>query len=86
MVRDGTGPLVDRIFAEISDDTVECETTDRPADLELTQRALSSIYLGGVRPAELVSSEAITERTPGALERTRLMFSTPQPPWNATSF
>jgi predicted acetyltransferase len=75
-----------RYALRAGDDTVECETTDRPADLELTQRALASIYLGGVRPAELVSSEAITERTPGALERTRLMFSTPQPPWNGTSF
>jgi len=75
-----------RYALRAGDDTVECETTDRPADLELTQRALASIYLGGVRPAELVASEAITERTPGALERARLMFSTPQPPWNATSF
>ena len=67
-------------------DVVECASTDRPADLELTQRALASIYLGGVRPAEMVRSGALTERTPGALERARLMFSTRLPPWNATGF
>jgi predicted acetyltransferase len=75
-----------RYALRADDDTVECETTARPADLELTQQALASIYLGGVRPAELVRSGALTELTPGALERTRLMFSTSQPPWNATSF
>jgi predicted acetyltransferase len=67
-------------------DVVECASTDRPPDLELTQRALASIYLGGVRPAELVRSGALTERTPGALERARLMFSTRLAPWNATGF
>jgi predicted acetyltransferase len=67
-------------------DAVESALTGRPADLELTQRALASIYLGGVRPAELIGSRAVTELTSGALERTRLMFSTARPPWNATSF
>jgi predicted acetyltransferase len=67
-------------------EAVECAPSDRPADLELTQRALASIYLGGVRPAELVGSGALAELTPGAVERARLMFSTPQQPWNATSF
>ncbi len=75
-----------RYALRADDDVVECGPTTRPADLELTQRALASIYLGGVRPAELVESEALTELTPGAVERARLMFSTPRPPWNATSF
>jgi predicted acetyltransferase len=75
-----------RYALRADDDTVECVTTARPADLELTQRALASIYLGGVRPAELIRSGVLSELTPGALERTRLMFSTSQPPWNATSF
>jgi predicted acetyltransferase len=75
-----------RYALRADDHTVECAPTDRPADVELTQRALASIYLGGVRPAELVRSGALTELTPGALERTRLMFSTRQPPWNATGF
>jgi predicted acetyltransferase len=67
-------------------DTVECARTDRPADLELTQGALASIYLGGTHPAELVASGAVTELSTGALERARLMFSTPLQPWNATGF
>ena len=78
--------LTGRYALRADGDTVECERTDRPADLELSQRALASIYLGAVRPAELIGSGALTELTAGALERVRLMFSTPHPPWNATSF
>ncbi|HEX5195212.1 MAG TPA: GNAT family N-acetyltransferase [Solirubrobacteraceae bacterium] len=65
---------------------VECARTDAGADLELSQRALASLYLGGVTPAELVASGTVTELSAGALERARLMFSTPRAPWNATSF
>ena len=50
------------------------------------QRALASIYLGGFRLRELLLSGVATERTPGALARVDLMFSTPLPPWNATWF
>lgn len=75
-----------RFALRATDDAAECSPTDRPAQLELSQRALASIYLGGVQPAELIGSGAVTELTAGALERTRLMFSTPLPPWNATSF
>jgi predicted acetyltransferase len=75
-----------RYSVRATDDTVECALTDRPADLELTQRALASIYLGGARPAELVASGAVTELTTGAMERARSMFSIPLQPWNATGF
>jgi predicted acetyltransferase len=75
-----------RYALRASGETVECTPSDRPADLEVTQRALASIYLGGVRPAELVGSGALAELTPGAVQRAGLMFSTPQQPWNATSF
>jgi predicted acetyltransferase len=64
---------------------VECLPTDRPADLEINQRALASIFLGGYRLAEL-PVEMTHERTPGARSLVDLMFSTPQPPWNATWF
>lgn len=64
---------------------VECRRVDRGADLQLTQRALASIYLGAFRLAEL-PSEVVAELTPGALARADLMFSTPLPPWNATWF
>ena len=67
-------------------DAVECERTDQDPDLEITQRALASIYLGGFRLRELLPSGAATERTAGALTHVDLMFSVPLPPWNATWF
>jgi hypothetical protein len=67
-------------------DEVACEPTDRPADLEITQPALASIYLGGFRLRELLLAGRATERTPGALGLVDLMFSTPLAPWTATSF
>ena len=67
-------------------DEVQCARTTRPPDLELSQRGLASIYLGGLSPAELLVSGAVAELTAGALERARLLFSTPRAPWNATSF
>lgn len=64
-----------------------CERTDDPADLELTQRALASIYLGGFRLAGLaLGGGVLRERTPGALARTDAMFATGLAPWNATWF
>jgi predicted acetyltransferase len=67
-------------------DQVECQRTDQPPDLDITQRALASIYLGGFRLRELLLSGVTREHTKGALERADLMFSTPLPPWNATWF
>jgi predicted acetyltransferase len=65
---------------------VECERTDREPDLEITQRALAAIYLGGFRLREMLLSGVARERTPGALAQADLMFSVPLPPWNATWF
>lgn len=67
-------------------DEVACEPTDRPSDLEITQPALASIYLGGFRLRELMLAGRATERTPGALGLVDLMFSTPLAPWTATWF
>jgi predicted acetyltransferase len=67
-------------------DEVVCLNTDQDADLEITQRALASIYLGGFRLWELRLSGVATERSAGALARVGLMFSTPAAPWNATWF
>jgi predicted acetyltransferase len=67
-------------------DEVECRRTTQAADLEISQRALASIYLGGFRLRELLLSRQASERTPGALERVDLMFSTSLAPWNATWF
>lgn len=67
-------------------DDVECERTGQNADLEMTQQALASIYLGGFPLRPLLLSGAVTERTPGALARVDVMFSVPMAPWNATWF
>jgi hypothetical protein len=67
-------------------DAVDCRLTDRPADVQITQRALASINLGGFRLRELAFAYGVTERTPGALARVDLMFSVPLAPWNATWF
>jgi predicted acetyltransferase len=67
-------------------DEVACEPTARDVDVVITQTALASIYLGGVRLHELTVAQAAQESTPGALARLALMFATPLAPWNATSF
>jgi predicted acetyltransferase len=65
---------------------VACTRSDDAADVEITQQALASIYLGGFRLAERTASGAVTEHTPGAIRLLDLMFSTPLAPWNATWF
>lgn len=65
---------------------VECHRTDAPADLEITQRALASMYLGGFRLEALRPAGAAVERRPGALAQADVMFSTSLAPWNATWF
>jgi len=67
-------------------DDVECQETDQDADLQITQSALASIYLGGFRLRELRPSGGASERSPGALTLVDLMFSVPLAPWNATWF
>jgi sterol carrier protein len=67
-------------------DDVECRHTDEDADLQLTQSALASIYLGGFRLRELLLSGGASERSPGALNQVDLMFSVALAPWNATWF
>jgi predicted acetyltransferase len=67
-------------------DHVSCEPTRADPDLELTERALASIYLGGFRlTPQRLTGDAV-ERRRGALARVDLMFSTPLAPWNATNF
>jgi predicted acetyltransferase len=67
-------------------DEVECQSTDQDADVEISQQALASIYLGGFRLRELLLSGVARELTPGALAKLDLMFSSPLAPWNATWF
>lgn len=68
------------------DDGVECTRTTAEPDVEITQRALASIYLGGFHVSEMRLAGGARERTPGALTRLDMMFSTPHAPWNATWF
>jgi predicted acetyltransferase len=67
-------------------DGAKCTATDAPADLEISQRTLASIYLGGFRLRELSPLGGVSEHTAGALDRLDLMFTTPLPPWNPTWF
>jgi predicted acetyltransferase len=63
-----------------------CAPDSAAADVEITQQALASIYLGGFRLSELTLAGAARERIPGALAQLDLMFSTARAPWNATWF
>ena len=83
---EGEGFAAGRYVLRADGDAAECSRTDRDPDVELTQRGLASIYLGGFRLAEQRLASVARERTPGALARVDVMFSTPLAPWNATWF
>jgi predicted acetyltransferase len=74
-----------RVVLDVDETGVRCEPTDAAADLQLTQRALASCYLGGHRLRFATDGE-VHELTPGALERADVMFSVPLAPWNQTGF
>ncbi len=67
-------------------DTVTCTPSTSPPELELDQRALAAIYLGGHRLHEVASTGWVREHRPGTLALIDLMFSTPLPPWSQTGF
>ena len=60
-------------------------TTAEP-DLALDISALSSIYLGAWRFAELARARRVTERRPGAIALADDLFATSSSPWNSTPF
>jgi predicted acetyltransferase len=91
----------DRVVLEVVDDDIgryghgrfaldsqdgTCTPTTDPADVELSQRALASIYLGGYSLREQLIAGGVTELTPGAIERVDAMFATTQAPWTQTMF
>jgi predicted acetyltransferase len=82
---DAGGPAAGRFHVTDDGEQSYCEPAGGDPDLEITQRALASIYLGGFRLRQLPAS-AVQELTPGALARADLMFSTPLAPWNGTWF
>jgi predicted acetyltransferase len=83
---DAHGFTAGRYRLRADGDDVECEKTNRNADLQIRQSALASIYLGGFRLRALRLAGGANERSPGALALVDLMFSVPLAPWNATWF
>ena len=74
-----------RIDSDGADATVE-QVPDAQPDLELDVAELGSIYLGGADPSLLTRAGRITERTPGAAVRARLMFSRARAPYTPYEF
>lgn len=74
-----------RIDSDGSDATVE-EVPDADADISLNVAELGSIYLGGADPALLARAGRITENTPGAAVRARIMFAMARAPYTPYEF
>lgn len=64
----------------------ECRPSTENADLQLSQRALAGIYLGGSSVRNQRLAGLLEEETPGAAHRLQLMFTTERAPWNASPF
>jgi predicted acetyltransferase len=64
----------------------ECKPTTESADLQLSQRALAGIYLGGSTVQAQRLAGLLEEETPGAASRLQNMFATERAPWNASPF
>jgi hypothetical protein len=54
---------------------------DEPADLALDVSVLGSLYMGGRSAVRLAAAGAVTELTPGAVDRAEVMFRTARAPW-----
>ncbi len=75
-----------RVLVESDGGAARCTPTRHSPDLQVTQRALASCYLGGHSFSELSVAGAVAELTPGALKRADAMFAAPRRPWNPTLF
>ena len=75
-----------RYALEASETEAKCATTDEPAELRLTQRALAAAYLGGFRLRQRAFVGDVEELATGALDQADLMFSVPLAPWCQTGF
>ena len=64
----------------------DCRPTTERADLQLSQRALAGIYLGGATVRAQQQAGLLEEETPGAAHRLHQMFVTERAPWNASPF
>jgi len=86
VIDDDGGYAQGRFVLDGGPDHAECRPSTESADLQLSQRALAGIYLGGstVRAQRLAG--LLDEETPGAADRLGLMFATERAPWNASPF
>lgn len=75
-----------RFALEGGPDGATCRRTQEDPDLRLDVAELGAAYLGGIRFTNLAAGGRVLERTPGALQRADLMFSTTPFPWCTTSF
>jgi len=75
-----------RFVLDAGPDHAECTPTTESADLQLSQRALAGIYLGGFMVRSQQLAGLVDEQTTGAALRLQAMFATEQAPWNATGF
>jgi predicted acetyltransferase len=75
-----------RFALEGGSDGASCQPTRDEPDLGLDVAALSACYLGGVRFSTLARAGRVHERTPGALRRADLLFSTDPVPWCTREF
>jgi predicted acetyltransferase len=86
-VSDHMRPANDGRFAlDAGPDGAACQPTREEPDLVLGVDALGAAYLGGHRLWTMAAAGRVDERTPGAVERADLMFSSTPPPWTTTSF
>ena len=75
-----------RYLLDAGPEHAECRPTTESADLQLSQRALAGIYLGGSTVRAQTLAGLLEEETPGAAHRLQLMFGTERAPWNASPF
>jgi predicted acetyltransferase len=75
-----------RFALEGGPDGATCQRTHDEPDLRLDVAELGAAYLGGIRLANLAAAGRVLERTPAALQRADLLFSTTPTPWCTTSF
>ena len=65
---------------------LSCDRTDRAPDLALDVAALSTCYLGGVRPTALVDARRVVEQVPGAAVTLQRLLATARAPWAPLDF
>jgi predicted acetyltransferase len=75
-----------RFLLDAGPDHADCRVTAQSADLQLSQRALAGIYLGGATVRAQQLAGLLEEETAGAAYRLHRMFATERAPWNASPF